>query len=338
VVVLGDDDYDARRRVWNGTVDSRPAAIVACITSDDVRRCIDVARSDDLPLVVRGTGHHAAGLSTVDGGIVVDLSRARSIDVDAEEETVTAAPGVRAHELHEETQKFGMLVPTGMEPDVGISGLTLGGGEGWFTSVLGLTCDNLIAADVVTAEGEVVRASEDENPDLLWGLRGGGGNLGVVTSFRYRLNRIGHVTAGAVIYPADHAADILRRWRDLIVDAPDELGSMIHYVRTPRPLIVLGLCYAGVGEAAEAALSPFVGLDTAVANSVRRMNVLELPEVFGSKGTESGFGNYWTSRYTDEGVGFGRRRVCRQWRAYLFTGHCRHLDQVRRLIRACGSR
>ena len=196
------EEYDSARRIWNGLIDRRPWAIAQCADSSDVLRCIAFAREIDLPVAVRGGGHHAAGFAMIENGLVIDLSRMTEIQVDHATRVARSAPGVRAGLLLREAQMAGLVLPTGTVSTVGLAGLTLGGGEGWLTPKYGLTCDNLVSAEIATAEGDLVRASDTENPDLLWGLRGGGGNFGVVTSFQYKLHALSQVVAGTVAYAA----------------------------------------------------------------------------------------------------------------------------------------
>src|SRR5919108_814204 len=202
VIRPGDVGYDAARAVWNGAIDRHPALIVRCAGVADVMRAVEFARSEQLVVAVRGGGHSIPGFSTCDGGIVIDLSPMQGIRVDPASRTAVAQAGLTWAGFDHETQAFGLATTGGLVSSTGISGFTLGGGVGWLMRKHGLTCDNLIAADVVTADGRLVRASEDENAELYWGLRGGGGNFGVVTSFEYRLHPVGPtVAAGPVFYP-----------------------------------------------------------------------------------------------------------------------------------------
>src|SRR3954452_10584877 len=210
-----DTEYDEARSIWNGAHDKYPAMVVRCAGVADVIRAVELARSEDREVAVRGGSHSIPGFSTTDGGIVIDLSAMRSVHVDPERRTAVAEGGATWADFDHETQAFGLAVTGGLVSTTGIAGFTLGGGIGWLMRKHGLTCDNLLAADVVTADGRVLRASEDENPDLFWGLRGGGGNFGVATSFEYRVHPVGPtITAGPVFYPGDSAADVLRFYRE----------------------------------------------------------------------------------------------------------------------------
>ena len=225
LVAPGDPDYEVRRRVWNGMVDRRPALIARCVGEDDVVAALRAAREHGLVVAVRGGGHNVAGNAICDGGLVIDLSSLKGIEVDATARTARVAPGVLLGELDRATQAVGLATPTGNVSLTGVAGLTLGGGLGWIARKHGPACDNLIAADVVTADGERVRASGEENPDLLWGLRGGGGNFGVVTSFEYPLHPVGpEIIAGGVLHSFADAAEVFRFFADFVAAAPDELS------------------------------------------------------------------------------------------------------------------
>ena len=185
VLQPGDESYDKARKVWNGMIDKKPALIVRCASADDVVAVVSFARENGILLAVRGGGHNVAGTAVADGGLVVDLSPMKGVQVDPERHTVRAEGGVTIGELDEETQKFGLATPMGVVSETGIAGLTLGGGLGWLRRKYGLSSDNLVSVDIVTADGQYLTASETQNPDLFWGIRGGGGNFGVVTSFEY---------------------------------------------------------------------------------------------------------------------------------------------------------
>jgi FAD/FMN-containing dehydrogenase len=264
----GDAAYDEARAIWNGAHDKYPALIVRCAGVADVIRAVEFARSEELLVAVRGGSHSIPGFSSVDGGIVIDLSRMRSVKVDPEARVATAEGGATWADLDHETQAFGLAVTGGLVSTTGIAGFTLGGGVGWLMRKHGLAADNLIAADIVTADGRLVRASEDENPELLWGLRGGGGNFGIVTSFEYRVHPVGPtVAAGGVFYPGAHAREILRFYRDWTEHAPDELTTAISLATAPpapflpeaahgqKGVVVLGV-YAGPVDEAEEAMAP----------------------------------------------------------------------------------
>ena len=266
--VIGPDDegYDAARRIWNGVVDRRPACIARCTDVADVVAAVRFARERDLEIAVRGGGHNVAGTAVCDNGIVIDLSAMRAVSVDAAARTAWAQGGALWGDVDHETQAHGLATTGGIIGHTGVAGLTLGGGVGFLMRKHGLAVDNLLAAEVVTAEGRIVRASADEHPDLFWALRGGGGNFGVVTSFRFALHPVGPtVLAGPVFWAADDTTDVLRFYRDFAAEAPDELGSVVRLGTVPplpvipedlhwRPAIAVACCYAGAVEDGERAV------------------------------------------------------------------------------------
>ena len=230
----GDPAYDEARQVWNGMIDRRPAVIARCRGVADVVACVRFAADHDLLLAVRGGGHNVAGFGTCDGGLVIDLSAMRGVRVDPERRTVRAEGGATWGDLDRETQLFGLAAPGGILSKTGIAGLTLGGGQGWLRRTHGMSCDNLISADVVTADGRLLVASETENADLFWALRGGGGNFGVVTSFEYRLHPVGPMVAFAgPVYPLEQSARVMAGFRDFVADAPDEINALATWWSIP---------------------------------------------------------------------------------------------------------
>ena len=258
--------YDAARRIWNGVIDRHPACIARCTGVADVVAAVRFARDHDLEIAVRGGGHNVAGSAVCDDGIVIDLSAMRAVSVDPAGRTAWVQGGALWGDVDHETQAHGLATTGGIVGHTGVAGLTLGGGIGFLMRKHGLTVDNLIAAEVVTAEGSIVRASADEHPDLFWALRGGGGNFGVVTSFRFALHPVGPtVMAGPVFWAADDTTDVLRFYRDFAAQAPDELGSVVRLGTVPpmpdipedlhwRPAIAVACCYAGAVEAGERAV------------------------------------------------------------------------------------
>jgi FAD/FMN-containing dehydrogenase len=264
----GDPAYDEQRKVWNGSIDRFPALIARCAGAADVIAAVRFARATGLVVAVRGGGHSFPGLSVCDGGVVIDLGPMNGIRVDPESRTVRAQAGVLLGELDRETQAFGLAVPSGIVTHTGLAGLTLGGGIGWLMRKHGLTIDQLIAVDIVTADGELVRASETENPDLFWGLRGGGGNFGIVTEFEFRLNPVGPtVLAGPIFWPMSESANVLRFYREWIAEAPDELMTIVVHRKAPsvpfvppdlRGELVVAIvsCYAGSVDDGERVLRP----------------------------------------------------------------------------------
>ncbi len=257
VITPGDVTYDEHRKVWNGSIDRRPNLIARCAGVSDVRSAVRFARERNLLLAVRSGGHSFPGLSVCDGGMVLDLSLMKGVRVDPVRERARVQAGVLLGELDRETQAFGYVVPSGIVTHTGVAGLTLGGGIGWIMRKYGMTIDNLVSVDVVTADGELVTASEDENADLFWGVRGGGGNFGVVTEFEFRMHRLGpQVVGGPVFWPVEQARDVLRFYRDWVQDCPDELMTIVVQRKAPdlpvvpRELVgelIIGVvaCYSG---------------------------------------------------------------------------------------------
>jgi FAD/FMN-containing dehydrogenase len=272
VLVSGDAGYDEHRKVWNGSIDRRPGLIARCTGVADVREAVRLARDRDLLVAVRGGGHSFPGLSVCDDGLLIDLGPMKGIRVDLERGTVRAQAGVLLGDLDRETQQFGLAVPAGIVTHTGLAGLTLGGGIGWIMRKYGLTIDQLLSVDMVTADGELLQAREDHNADLFWGIRGGGGNFGIVTEFEFRLNPLGpEVMAGPVMWPMDKAPEVLRFYRDWIADCPDELMTIVVQRLMPdlpivprelvgQPVVVVAACYAGPVEDGERVMKPLKAL------------------------------------------------------------------------------
>ncbi len=263
-----DIGYDEHRKVWNGSIDRRPGLITRCTSVTDILAAIRFAREHELLTAVRGGGHSFPGFSVCDDGIVIDLGPMKSIRIDPEARTVRAQPGVLLGELDHETQAFGFAVPAGIVTHTGIAGLSLGGGTGWIMRKYGLTIDNLLSVDLVTADSEFVKANDKENPDLFWGVRGGGGNFGIVTEFEYRLNPLGpQVMAGPVFWPMEDASRVLHFYRDWIANCPDELMTVVVQRKAPplpafppemvgKRVIAVVACYAGPVDEGERLLRP----------------------------------------------------------------------------------
>jgi hypothetical protein len=263
VLVPGDAGYETARAVWNGMIDKHPALVVRCTGTADVLASVQFARSQDLEVAVRGGGHSLPGFSVSDGGMVIDLSPMKGVRVDPVAQRAVAQPGVTWAEFDHETQAFGLAVTGGLVSTTGVAGFTLGGGIGWLMRKFGLACDNLLSADVVTADGRLVTASPDQNPELLWGLRGGGGNFGIVTSFEFQLHRVGPtVLAGAVFFPGDEAAEVVRRYREYTADLPDEMTTVLNLTTAPpapflpeavhgKKVVAVLACYAGPADEGE---------------------------------------------------------------------------------------
>lgn len=234
VIVPEDPDYDKVRALWNAMIDRRPAVIVECSTSADVVSAISFAREKGIELSVRGAGHNIAGNALCDDGLAIDFSGMKGVRVDPEQRRAWVQPGATLSDFDEAVQPHGLATPVGINSTTGIAGLTLGGGFGWLTRKYGLTIDNLVAADLVTADGRSLRASDNENPDLFWAIRGGGGNFGVVTEFEFQLHPVGpEVLAGLIVFPLDQAGQVLRRYREFMRSAPVELNVWVVLRKAP---------------------------------------------------------------------------------------------------------
>ncbi|WP_280552739.1 FAD-binding oxidoreductase [Halomonas sp. 25-S5] len=263
VITPADADYADARRVWNGMVDRHPALIARCLGSQDVRRAIDFARDHRMLVSVRGGGHHIAGNAVAEGGLVIDLSALRGVRVDPQGRTARVGAGALLGDVDHETQAFGLATPLGINSTTGVAGLCLGGGFGWLTRQYGLTIDNLLSADIVTADGQLHVVSASQEPELFWALQGGGGNFGVVTSFEFRLHPVGpQVHAGLVVYPFAQAQQVLRAWRDFSAGAPRELSVWTILRKAPplpflpesihgQPVVVFALVHNGALEEGE---------------------------------------------------------------------------------------
>jgi hypothetical protein len=297
----GDDDYDAARRVFNGAINKFPALIVRCAQVADVITSIRFARVHELLVAIRGGGHNVAGNAICDGGIVIDLSRMRSIRVDPERRTARAEAGATWGDFDHETQAHGLATPGGMVSSTGIAGLTLGGGIGWLLGTHGLTSDNLVSADVVTADGQFLTASSTHNEDLFWGLRGGGGNFGVVTAFEYRLHPLGLVLGGSIIYPLEQAQQVLAFYRSFTRSAPDELTVNATLYTRPdgKPVVSFDLCYAGLIEEGEEIVRPLRELGSPLGDLIQPMSYCKLQKMFDNP-FRIGMRTYWKSTFSDD--------------------------------------
>jgi hypothetical protein len=296
VVCPGDRGYDTARAVFNGMIDRRPLAVIRPTDASDVVACITFARRHDLPLSVRGGGHGVAGKAVRDGAVMLDLSGMKALRVDPETRTVRAEPGLTLGAFDRATQAFGLATTLGVVSVTGIAGLTLGGGLGWLNGRYGLACDNLISAQVATADGQLLRASAQENEDLFWSIRGGGGNFGVVTSFEYQLHPVGLVLAGGLSYPLSMAPRVLRYYDDFVKAAPDELSTAASLGLTPagKPTVSIAVCYCGPIDEGEQVLRPLRTFQLPVEDGIQPMPYTVLQGAR-DQGFPSGRLHYWKS-------------------------------------------
>src|SRR3954462_4893005 len=311
VLVADSPGYDDARLVWNGMYDRRPAVIARCAGVADVMHAVDFARANAMEVAVRGGGHSANGYSTCDDGIVIDLSPMKGIRVDPESHTVRAEAGLTWGEFDKETQAFGLAVTGGRFSTTGISGLTLGSGSGWLERKCGLTGDNLLSADVVTADGRLVKCSPRENADLYWGLRGGGGNFGIVTSFVFRLHEVGPMIYGGMLVAApDKAGDILRFMREYMAGAPEDLGGAVAFVSAPpeptvppemhfKPILGVIVCWTGDHEEGERVTAPIREVMQPMMDMVGPMPYVALQSMLDGGGPK-GVNGYMKAEFMEE--------------------------------------
>jgi len=298
LICPGDDGYDEARTIWNGMIDKKPALIARCAGVADVIDSVNFARANDLLVAVRGGGHNVAGNALCNDGIVIDLSPMKGIRVDPVQRTARAEAGLTWGEFDHETQAFGLATTGGVSTTTGVAGLTLGGGSGWLMGSHGLACDNLLSVDVVTADGRLVTASESQNADLFWGLRGGGGNFGIATSFVFRLHPVGEEMGGMVIHPLDSAVELIRFYATFARSSPDELSSMAMFAILPEGerVVAIAVCYNGPVEESERVLKPLRDHGTPLADMIGPMPYTQVQCMF-DEGFPAGQQNYWKSNY-----------------------------------------
>jgi FAD/FMN-containing dehydrogenase len=315
-ITAEDPAYEEARRVYNAMIDRRPSVIVRCAGVEDVVAAVNFARESQLDVAVRGGSHSVPGFGTADDAVVIDLSGMQAVEVDPGASTARAQGGATWRVFNDATHAHGLATTGGIISTTGIGGLTLGGGIGYLSRGFGLSCDNLLSAEVVTANGEVLTASEQANEDLFWALRGGGGNFGVVTSFQYRLHPVRDIYGGPILYEVSDAATVLRFYRDFIRDAPEELGGFPAWQIAPPlpfipedrhgdPFLIFVACWAGPIEAGESALKPFHDVAPVVAEHVGPMPYPALNSAFDDL-VPPGLQHYWKANFvkelTDEAV------------------------------------
>ena len=301
-----DEDYDDARAIWNGMIDRRPALVARCAGVADIIASVNFAREQELLLAVRGGGHNIAGNAVCDGGLMIDLSAMRSVHVDPGAKTARVEPGATLADFDHEAQAFGLATPLGINSTTGVAGLTLGGGFGWLSRSYGMTVDNLLSADVVTADGELLRASEDENTDLFWGIRGGGGNFGIVTSFEFRLHEVGpEVLSGPIVYAHEDAKEVLSNLREFNANAPDELAVWAILRQAPpvpfipeahhgTDVLILVALYAGDMKTGKELLEPLRAFGHPISDGVAPHPYEGFQQAFDPL-LEPGARNYWKS-------------------------------------------
>ena len=311
VILPGDASYDAARKVWNGMIDKHPAVIVRPTGVADVMAAVAFARKQGMVVAIKGGGHNVAGNAVCDGGLVLDMSRLKGIHVDAERKTARAQAGVLWGELDRETQAFGLATTGGLVSSTGVAGFTLGGGIGWLMRSCGLTCDNLLSAELVTADGAFTRASATEHPDLLWALKGGGGNFGVVTSLEYRLHPVGPTVLGGLLFHrGEKARDLLRFYREYTKTIPDTLTTMVVCTTAPpapflpadvhgKPVVGVALCYNGPVDKGQKLVQPLRDFGKPVADLIGPVPYTAL-QAFLDPMWGPGTSNYWKSHYLKE--------------------------------------
>ncbi|MEK6482328.1 FAD-binding oxidoreductase [Catalinimonas sp. 4WD22] len=282
LLLKGDDGYDQSRSLWNGMYDKHPALIIRAAGVSDVIQAVNFARTHQLTLAIKSGGHHMAGKSSCDQGLLLDMSPMKGILPDPKNKTVKVESGVLLGELDQETQTFGMAVPAGVVSHTGIAGLTLGGGQGWLMNKYGLSADNLLSADLVLADGSFVKASPEENPDLFWAIRGGGGNFGVVTSFEFRMNEVGQMLAGMLIYPLAEAREVMKFYARFAMETPDEMCVIAVLGSLPDvgKVVILAAGWCGELKEGEEVLKPLRNFKTPIADTIAPIRYVDLQKSF----------------------------------------------------------
>ena len=299
VLTAGDAEYENARKVWNGMIDRKPAFIAQCTNADDISTCVRFARKNNMIVSVKGGGHNVAGNAVCEGGLMIDLSKMKEIKVNVANKTATAEPGVILREFDAATMAHGLATTGGTVSDTGLGGLTLGGGLGWLMGKYGITADNLLSAEMVLSNGEQLTVDEDNHPDLFWAIRGGGGNFGIVSKFKYQLHSFGpNVVAGMILYPMEQAKAVMKFYREYARTAPDELMAYSGFIVTPEGLPVTMLLPAWLGDLDEADkyLAPLRSFGTPLADMVAEMPYTSLQSILDAA-APTGIRRYWKSGY-----------------------------------------
>jgi len=306
VVLPADPSYDEVRQIWNAMIDRRPGMIVRCAGVSDVMQSVTLASKHNLLLAVRGGGHNIAGNAVCDDGLMIDLSQMKSVRIDPDKRRAYVEPGACLGDFDHEAQAFGLVTPLGINSTTGVAGLTLGGGFGWLSRKYGLTIDNLVSVDMVNAEGRLVHASTTENPDLFWGLRGGGGNFGIVTLFEFALHPVGpEILAGLIVFPANQGRQVLNKYRDYVSTLPEEMNIWVVLRKAPplpflpeevhgQEVVVLAIFYAGEEQQGQALIEPLRGFGTPHGEHIGVMPYTAWQQAFDPLLTP-GARNYWKS-------------------------------------------
>ena len=297
----GDTGYDKARTIWNAMISRRPAVIARCKNVADVQASVRFARDNELLVSVRGGGHNVAGNAICENGLMIDLSLMNDVHIDKVESRVKVGGGATLGELDRATHAEGVAVPSGIVSETGVGGLTLGGGVGWLVRKYGMTCDNLISAEVVMADGRVMTASAYENDDLYWGVRGGGGNFGIVTTFEFKAHPVSTVVGGMILFPREDAGDVYRFYRDFTKQAPLELTAYCACLCTPdgAPVTAIIGCYSGDLERADSVLAPLRNFGNPIADTMAEIPRIDMQTMFDA-GFPYGNRNYWKSAFVDE--------------------------------------
>jgi FAD/FMN-containing dehydrogenase len=306
LITAEDAGYDDARTIWNAMIDRRPALIAQCASDADVKTAVDFARQNELLFSVRGGGHNIAGNAVSDGGMMIDLSQMNWVRVDTDSRRANVGPGAKLGDFDNEAQKYGLATPLGINSTTGVAGLTLGGGFGWLSRTYGMTVDNLLSADIVTADGKTVRASATENSDLFWGIRGGGGNFGIVTNFEFQLHPVGpEVLTGLIVFPFDQAKDVLVKYREAVKTMPDELNVWVVLRKAPplpflpeeahgKESVIFAIFYSGEPATGEILIEPLKSFGTPYGHFIGVQQYTAWQQAFDPLLTP-GARNYWKS-------------------------------------------